>query len=177
MDGIGVSLERLPAFILYLNPVNARHIDDRQQEFVFVGDIECVKHHERVIASEVWLDLRKDAIEERGTGDVYFSPAKRSLRFRRSPPYGKFGGADDGGRRHPLNGVDPGVIDRRPEIVDYIASDQCDLSQKRRYAREIVLDRLRRNVRIDLDAGSVTVWQGINSGCEIGNVFLGPVKL
>ena len=131
------------------------------------------------IPSEVWLD-RRDAVEEWRAGDGYCSPSKRAFQFRRRPSHWKFRKlVDSGAGREARDGRHPCVVQRGFEVVDCVAGHVGEIVDEGLYTWEVVLDRLGRDVVVDLDGRSDYVWEipplrrgrfaGISSPAEVGH--------
>ena len=173
--GTPVSLD-FTSLILCFNAIKRSVVNSREQEAVFISDVEAMDRPDGKIPSFVRLYLGRDDPEKVSTGRVYFSPMKRRLELIRGLINWELGERADCLGGNPLNGFEPRIIESALQIVNSVPEHQCDVS-KGFPVSEVMLNDFIPGLWIDLHRSYVGVWQNAHSCVNIRNVLIGPFDL
>jgi hypothetical protein len=143
------------AIILDLQAASGCPIQDRDEEFVFVSNVQCVQGPNGVIPSVVRLYIVNDQIEQSGVGLMYFSALERVYKVIFGIPERESGVRVKNGRNEGCNGFNPSQIKSGFEIVHSIPEHKGNLLRKS-FGRTIFHDEFSSLV-VSLDDGSVRV--------------------
>jgi hypothetical protein len=121
------------------------------------------------------LNLGHDALKERRTPGIYLNPVKGSLDFLPSTPNGKSRRIRDFVWETSANCGEPSEIHSSPQIVEGISDNQRQIIQTVSEVWDFMFQRLSA-VWTVLDCGSATIFERINGGLHVRDMFLGPLN-
>jgi len=162
-----------PVFVLQFDAVNPDDGEHRNQEIVFVVNVEIMQGANIGIPSLVTFHAINNEIEE-GRRGRYFS-AFRERGFKLMPVFvdREFGPSRVGLRENRSNRGAPCDIKSAVEIVNCIANHQGDIGAQFPVSKAVV-EELFPRLAIDVQAGSLSVSRGSESLLDIRDVLVGP---
>ena len=149
---------------------------DRQDEFVLVGDICLVKTPKVNIPSTVRLYIGCEFFEEGRVDDLVYLSLRKCC-IKRLSVFAKRKLGVLSGQSEAFDDGNPGVIQSRSQIVEGIASDECDVSKSLVDVRTFILDRVSASIRILLDARNVGFMKREDSSIKLSDMLIGPINL
>lgn len=165
-----------PVFVLQFDAHDPSDGDDRNEELVFVVNVQGVQRENVAVPSFVTFDVVNYEIEDARSGRY----ASTLLENRFKPVFGL--ARIDGKFRVPVrvaessNDFAPRDVKSGSQIVDCIARNQCEVGTQVSVSERVVKELFPR-LSIHVQAGSVTVGRGVESLLEIRDVLIGPFDL
>jgi ribosomal protein S20 len=150
---------------------------ESEKENMFVRDINIVKCPSGgIVPSVVRLNLGHDAIKKRFTPGIYLNPVKGSLDLLPSMPNGKLCRIGDFVGEASANCGEPCEVHSCPQVVESISDNQGQIIQTVSEVWDFMFERLSA-VWTVLDCGSATIFERINGGVHVRDMFLSPLNL
>lgn len=174
--GPSASFDNFTSLIFKFDAFNGRQLNDWNQEPMFVSNVELVNGPDGRIPSIVRLYLGHHEVKEIGGGTVYFSPPERDFKIVQGGINRKFGELAEGGGKESFNCLHPGIVKSALKIVKDIPQHQCNIGSKS-LVTKIMFDGFASSLRINLDCGSVGIWQYADARFDIGDMLIGPFDL
>lgn len=145
------AVDNSPVIVYYLDALNGGKLNDRQEQSVFVINVQDVNAPDRVITSLVRLYFIKNQLEKSGGGAVYFNPTKRTFHLLSYREDGEFGLIVNARRAELGQDSHPCMIDSAMEIVDGISENQSDSVNDLVPITKVMLQHFVSTVRVNLD--------------------------
>ncbi len=166
----------LPIFMLQFHALNPNDREHRDQEVVFVVNVESVKGVKIVVPSLVTFHALYHEHKKGGVAR-YFS-LTRERRFKVLPcgVNRKLGFVAKHSRVKPLDNVAPCEIKSALEIVDCVTNNESDIRSEVAVSKAVVEELLPR-LSIEVQAGAVCVQRSAESLVDIRDVLIGPLDL
>jgi hypothetical protein len=160
-------------FVLQLHAINSDDLKNWRQEFVFVVNVEVMKGAHVAVPSSVRFQVIHQESED-ARGWIYFSSLSEG-RFKVVPivPEGHFVVPSECPRAKSLEDSAPSVIKSAPEIMNRITRHKGNIGANGPVAKDVIQILLPR-LRVDLEAGWVSINRGAESLLNIRDVLLGP---
>lgn len=157
------------------NTGNPGAIDDWDEQFVLVKDIEIVKIMKEIVPSRVGFYGGTDPFAENGAGGVYFSLGQGAFKFRSALAKRKL--SVIGTRESQMRPrAYPQIIERCPEVVDRVSSDKGYSAAEIFKICAEVLESVA-SADMWLDAWNVAFFQRVNNQVKVRDVLIGPLYL
>jgi hypothetical protein len=174
-----LSVPNLALCVSNINTVNEGCRDQFEQQEMFVRDVEIVKRLDNTkVPSVVRPYFGNNKLEECGTQGMYFNTLKATfdtlLSFPNWEPsmfgLGKVNAAS-------LTDGAPSKIESRMEIVNGISRDEGKLQEFFVKVWDFVLQLLNASIRVQLECGSILLFQKDICVLHVRDMFIGPIKL
>lgn len=164
----------LSAFVLQFQAVNSNDIEHRDQQMVFVVNVQSMDGPDVVVPSVVRFHSLNYEIKERRSG-VYFSILRERI-FK--PLFGFHNGELavtplESGGTNPAERVAPCEIESAFQIVDCVTRHKRDIGSDIPIGVAVV-EELFPRLRVSMDAGSVFIQRAADSLLDIRDVLVGP---
>ena len=148
-----------------------------EKEDMLVRDVDIVKRPSGgIVPTLVWLNLAHNALKERIASGIYLNPVKGSFDFLSGFPNRELGSVGKLVGETPANCGVPCEVHSGPQIVKGISDNQGQIIQTVSKVWDFMFQRLPA-VRTVLDCGSATIFEHVDSGVHIRDMFLGPLNL
>lgn len=148
-----------------------------EQQDMLVRNIEIVKCPGGAnVPSVVRLNLQHDAVPQGWTPGVYVNTVKGGFDFLQRLSDWKLRLSGELVGKVPLNGPVPCEIHSGPGVVDRIPDHQREFVQSLPEVRNFMFQALT-SVWTVLDCSNAGVFERLNSGVHVRNMFLGPLSL
>ena len=165
-----------PIFLLQFHTVDRQDIQDRDEQMVFVLNVEPVNRPNVRVASVVRFHAVYQQLEEVGTG-AYFSCLRKG-RFQMLPIISdnEFGSVRvESGGAYSLNRVAIGDVKSASDIVDCVANHQRELRANVLLSKPVI-EELFPRIRLNVKRQVISVLRGKESLLNIRDVLIGPLK-
>lgn len=166
-----------PIWVLQLDAINSHDGEDRDQEMMFVVNVEVVDGTNIVVPTFVRFHALYQEIEQGRTGR-YFS-CLRERRFKMLPivsddEFSALG--TESIRTQDSDGFSISDIESTLEIMNCIANHQGNVRAQLAISKAVINELLPR-ISVDVHGGSVCVRRGEESLVDISDVLVGPFDL
>lgn len=163
--------------IFHSDSGNSSALDDGEQKPMLINDIQFVKGPKESIASLVRLDFGDHQPEQIRTEHVYFSVFEHAFKVLSIVNDREFKVLSVSAGRNARECLRPDEIERRPEVVDTVSSNEGQIIPDAFQIRDIVLNSISTALTVCLHAHGVEIWQVRQDFFKVVEVFIGPIKL
>lgn len=170
--------DNLTAIVLKSNSDDPSFRQQFKQKDVFVRNVDFVKIPDQAtVPSVIRLYLGNDGVEERGASGVYFDAMKGVFDLFPRLSNGEAVVARDGPRSMLVKNARPGVIESNAQIVNYIPGNKGQSQKALIEFGMFMLDEFCSSVTVSLECGNCFFFHGRDSGFQVTNMLIGPIKL
>lgn len=172
-------LVKHPRLIFQVNASNRGIVDNRNQQPMFVSEIEFVNGPDGKIPSIIGLYIVKDEIEEVRTGGVYLQFPQRGFKLISFEKTGELGALPVPSGNQSSCSFKPSMIESTLQIVNSIPDDCGQFIKGISVASflEIALNEFAASLRIDIGSTYQSVLQDADCAFGFRNVLIGPFDL
>ena len=169
-------VENRPLFVLQFHAVDSDKVNNRDQENMFVVDVESVNGANIAVPSLVRFHALNHQVED-GRSSAYFSClCEIAYKFLPRIGNGKLSPSSEGSGAELFNYTAPSEIESASQIVDCISGDKCNFPFECSVSQCVVKELLPR-LAINLEAGWLSIRRSADAFLKVRDVLLGPFDL
>lgn len=154
---------------------------NRDKQPMFVGTVQSVYGPNGMIPSAIRVYLVEEETAESGAevmecGPIFARVFEPTFKFFDGLAHGELGLVSNKGGNHPLNCLEPGIVQGAIKVVNSVSHHKGELLESRRIC-ELMYEAFCPRVRVNLNDGGICVMKRDDACFNIADMLIGPLDL